>query len=94
MYFANVIEYFSPLVLPDAIEVRDGQRNRWVTCYLFYYVGAALTRFTCMERCFPAFPKRNKPSSRVEMLSIYRRYFPELLPTILSAVHPLAELID
>jgi hypothetical protein len=57
MYFANVIEYFSPLVLPDAVEVRDGQRYRWITCYPFYYVGAAPTRFTCMARWFPAFPK-------------------------------------
>jgi hypothetical protein len=53
MCFANVIEYFSPLLLPDAIEVRDGQRNRWVTCYPFYYVGAAPTRFYVHGEMFP-----------------------------------------
>ena len=42
----------------------------------------------------PRASERNKLFSCVEMLSIYRRCFPELLPTILSAVHPLAELID
>src|SRR5712672_13640 len=97
MYFFDGIEYFSPPVLLDAIEVLDGTRRptlALVTCYPFYYAGAGPKRFMRMPRWFPALPKRNKLLGRVEMLSIYRRYFPELLPTVSSAVHPLPELID
>jgi Sortase domain len=87
----------SRIVLPDATEVLDDMRRptlTLVTCYPFYYVGAARRRLVVQAEKFPRVSEVKINIQGVEMLSIYRRHFTELLPTTFRAERLLPELID
>ena len=80
------------LVLPDADEaleaLSDTRRPTPLLCW-----SPAETIYLHAE-IVPRVSEVKAISNRVEMLSIYRRYFCQSLLTMVNALHPSPELID